>query len=181
MHLAARTIIVLVLAGLPVATDAPGARAAAPCSGGRATPSAGSPRQSERSALCLINAQRRAHGLRRLRSNPLLRSAAVNHSRDMVADQFFSHTDPDGTDFVARIRETGYIDPARYWRVGETIGWGTGAESSPGAVVHAWMHSPPHRKIILSPDFRSVGIGIAIGGHGRDGTGATYTADFGNR
>ncbi len=181
MHLPARTIIALLLVGLLVATEAPAAQASRSCSGARALPAANTAKQLERTALCLINVQRRAHGLRRLHSNPLLRSAAVRHSRDMVNEDFFSHTAPDGTDFVARIRATGYIDPSRFWRVGETITWGTGAGSSPSAAVRGWMHSPPHRKIILTPVFRSVGLGIAIGTPRHTGQGATYTADFGNR
>jgi uncharacterized protein YkwD len=180
LHLTARTTTALLLAGLIVVSYLPDAKASS-CPGTRARPAVNSSRQIERSALCLINAQRRARGLRRLHTNPLLRLAAVRHSRAMVAKQFFSHTDPDGTDFVARIRETGYIDPGRFWNVGETIEWGTGAGTSPRAAVRGWMHSPPHRKILLTPVFRSVGIGIARGTPEPGGPGATYTADFGNR
>ena len=48
-----------------------------------------------------------------------------------------------------------------------------------GAVVAAWMNSPPHRRHILDPDLRLAGIGIA---HGTPFTpeGATYTAELGS-
>jgi uncharacterized protein YkwD len=178
--LSTRTLIALPLvASILVAT--PGAEAAGRCSGAGALPAAGNSRQVERTALCLINAQRRAHGLGRLRSNPLLRLAAVRHSRDMVAREYFSHTGPSGSDFVARIRDAGYIDTSRSWRVGETIACGTGVAATPATIVRGWMRSPPHRRILLAPGFRGVGIGIALGTPTYGGRGATYTADFGGR
>ena len=39
------------------------------------------------------------------------------------------------------------------------IAWGTGLLSSPVAIVDGWMHSPPHRAVILTPQFREIGVG----------------------
>ena len=45
-------------------------------------------------------------------------------------------------------------------------------------MMDAWMHSPEHRNIILTPDLRLVGMGIATGTYrGQHGT-AMATADF---
>jgi len=46
--------------------------------------------------------------------------------------------------------------------VGEDIAWGTGLLSSPVAIVDSWMKSPPHRAVILTPQFREIGVGTAL-------------------
>jgi uncharacterized protein YkwD len=181
MQFAARTFVALLLVGLMLPLDAPAAQARASCNGASAVPTPVNLAQIERSTLCLVNAQRSAHGLSRLRSNRLLRLAAARHSREMVRNRFFAHTSPDGTDFVTRIREAGYLQGSRSWGVGENLAWGVGADSTPGAIVRSWMNSPPHRRNILTASFRSVGIGIVPGSPHFKNRGATYTTDFGYR
>ena len=68
------------------------------------------------------------------------------------------------------------------WQVGENIAWGRGKRSSPAAIVDAWMHSPPHRELILTGSIKDVGVGIKRGrpGDGKAKAG-TYTADFGTK
>ena len=115
-----------------------------------------------------------------LRLNGDLSTAARRHSRAMVSKRFFSHTSPDGTTFLDRIKATGYLSGARSWNVGENIAYGSGSLSTPRAISRAWMKSPGHRANILSSAFRSIGVGIASGTPvGRDG--GTYTTDFGRR
>jgi uncharacterized protein YkwD len=99
----------------------------------------------------------------------------------MVARDYFSHTGPGGGDFVTRIRDAGYLDTSRSWRVGETIACATGAGAAPATIVRGWMRSAPHRRILLAPAFHVAGIGIALGTPSFGGRGATYTADFGGR
>jgi uncharacterized protein YkwD len=42
------------------------------------------------------------------------------------------------------------------------------------------MRSPEHRKILLRPYYREVGVGVALGGpRPQAATEATFTADFG--
>jgi uncharacterized protein YkwD len=84
--------------------------------------------------------------------------------------------------FVARIRRSGYLRGTRRWRVRENLAWGSHTKQSPRAIVYAWMHSPPHRKEILTPSYRDVGLGVARGlPSSPPAGGATYTADFGVR
>jgi uncharacterized protein YkwD len=66
------------------------------------------------------------------------------------------------------------------WAIGENLAWHTGA-ASPRTIVRAWLRSAPHRRIMLDPAFRVVGIGTAPGTptH-RSAAGKTYTADFGS-
>jgi uncharacterized protein YkwD len=132
--------------------------------------------------LCLINVQRHSHGLPAVRLNPRLSQAARAHSRDMVRRRYFSHTTPEGMSFADRIRGTGYLRASRQWFVGENLAWGWRGRDSARRIVRAWMHSPPHREVILNPAFREVGIGIASGvPRPLPPGGATYTADFGVR
>src|SRR3954468_17919362 len=130
-------------------------------------------------ALCLINAIRRAHGLSTLRLNAKLSSAARGHSRDMVRRHYFAHNTPEGVSPAHRVRGTGYLAGHRRWLVGETLAWWSGS-ATPATIVTAWMHSPPHREVLLHPSFRDVGIGVVLGVPRPSGRGgATYAADFG--
>lgn len=160
------------------------AAAAGRCDGARVSP-ADSPRAARAATLCLLNAERAAHGLRPLRASAPLAKAARRHSRDMVRRSYFSHTAPGNVSFVDRIQRADYA-PRGGWAVGENIAWGGGELSQPARVVKSWMNSPGHRANILNGSFRAIGIGIARGvpvsataAWARSG--ATYTTDFGSR
>jgi uncharacterized protein YkwD len=181
MQRAARTVIGLLLVSLVLPLDAPAAQAATSCHGVSAVPTRANLGQIQHATLCLINVQRRSRGLPAVRSNPLLRLAAVRHSRDMVAQHYFAHNSRDGSSFIARIRQTGYLLRSRSWKAGENLAWGVGRQSTPASIVRAWMNSPPHRHNILTRGYRDIGIGI-VSGNPRSGTrGATFTTDFGYR
>jgi uncharacterized protein YkwD len=174
---AALVVVALSAAG---ALAQPSAAGAAACAGAHALPGQASQRQLARAIVCVSNAERRGHGLRKLRVNPRLATAARGHSLDMVRRGYFAHTGPSGDTFVQRIRATGYLRSARRWLVGENLGWGWGASGSPGGIVKAWMHSPEHRRTLLRPDYREVGVGVAQGGpRPRAAPQTTFTADFG--
>jgi uncharacterized protein YkwD len=72
---------------------------------------------------------------------------------------------------------------ARAWGIGETLEWATGKAATPKAVVRGWMKSPEHRSVILSRQFRQVGVGIVDGSPiaGIDQGAETFTAVFGFR
>jgi uncharacterized protein YkwD len=180
MQFAARIFVVLSLIVSMSLAGSSVAHAQAPCDGASAVPGSGNLAQIERATLCLLNAQRRTHGLARLQSNRLLRVAALRHSRDMVRNRYFEHTSPSGETFDERIRQTGYLRNSRSWSVGENIACGVGANATPRAIVREWMNSPPHRQAILSSSFRSVGVGVAQGNPRSGDRGATYTTDFGS-
>jgi uncharacterized protein YkwD len=130
--------------------------------------------------LCLLNGARADAGLPPLTQNGELAQAALEHSQDMVANQYFDHVAPDGRDVVDRIRATGYIPTDRRWTVGENLAWGTGDLATPRNIFTAWMNSEGHRENILRPEFREIGFGVVIGNpQARDGQGATYTTNFG--
>jgi len=150
------TVLAVVLAG---AFAGPAAASAAPL--------------NDDQLLSEINHERQARGLRPLTPSRRLARAANGYAHAMVAGRDFAHGD-----FVQRIRATGYMRRLPYRHVGENLAW-LEAPSARG-VVDAWLNSPGHRRVLLDPGFRHVGIGIA------DGTpagtaGATVTADFGGR
>lgn len=137
---------------------------------------------SARTTLCLLNAERRAKGLPPLQLSHSLSQAASGHSHDMVTRRYFAHTAPGGPSLLKRTCQSGYLKSSHRWRVGENIAWGMPSRSSAAAIVRAWMHSPPHRKEVLTPSYRQVGIGVAAGVPStNEADGTTFTADFGVR
>ena len=148
------------------------------CSGANSTPGQMSASAANRATLCLLNRERRAHGLRALRLDGKLGRAARGHARDMVVKRYFAHESRSGATFSTRIKRTGWTRSRRSWTVGENIGWGGGSLSTPASMVRSWMNSAGHRANILSRSFRLVGIGIAHGTPTGD-AGATYATDFG--
>jgi uncharacterized protein YkwD len=150
---------------------APAATAAA-CENTNLQPAEGNLGKVRAAVLCLHNQARAADGLHKLKANKKLRKAARGHSAFMVRASRFEHGD-----LGSRIRRAGY----RGWTYGENIAWGTGHLATAGEIHRAWMNSPGHRANILRPQFREIGIGIALGAAGAGPDGATYTADFGAR
>ena len=166
---AAFFVTVSAFAAVPAVSDA------ATCTG---ADTAGSSKLGVRATLCLLNAERRAAGLRRLHLDTKLNRAASGHARDMVAKRYFDHDSKSGAGFDDRIKRTGWTKSRHSWTMGENIGWGGGELSTPRAMVRGWMHSSGHKANILSHRFRFIGIGIANGAPTGD-AGATYATDFG--
>ena len=160
----------------PLPAVPPLARAAQSCPDAALEPAADNIKRVRAATLCLINAERAAKGLARLRSNRALRRAAVRHSRDMLFRRYFEHEGPQGPGLAARLKKV------RYWpaSASENLGAAQGVLATPATIIDAWMHSTSHRSNILNASFRHVGLGI-IAGTPQGGPGATYTVDFGRR
>lgn len=177
-------IIAMALAA-GIATPASPAAAATACANANALPGTVSVVALQEATLCLLNEERAAAGLPKLRAHRKLEKAAVGFSRDMVRQQFFDHVSPKGSTLSSRVAKTKYAKGARRYMLGENIAWGTGSRATPASIVDAWMHSPGHRANILSRNFKEIGIGIAQGAPvataSSSASGATYTTDFGFR
>jgi len=84
----------------------------------------------------------------------------------MYVRGYFDHFTPEGLSYVDRIKNMGYasIDistcncTAFKAVIGENIAKG---QRSVNWVMNEWMDSPSHRKNILSPYFKEMGVGIA--------------------
>jgi uncharacterized protein YkwD len=131
--------------------------------------------------LCLVNRERRRHGLGRLKVDGRLRLAARRHASDMVSQRYFAHVSLAGSRPSDRIRAAGYMTHVRRWFVGENLVWGAGPFSTPADRVRALMHSPTHRANMLRGSFREIGVWVAqrTPVHAAYDTGATYVITFG--
>jgi uncharacterized protein YkwD len=159
-----------------------GVAAGAACDNSGMTPSADNLSQVNAVILCLVNAERADAGLPALADNPQLRKAAEGMAARMVSEQFFSHTTPDGKNVVDRVEPTGYIPGSGDWVVGENLAWGSGALSTPQAIVNGWMNSPGHKANILATDYKDVGLAVALGSPSPSQSGGTtYVNNFGAR
>jgi uncharacterized protein YkwD len=162
----------VVLPALALVAAVPATADAATCAGASSSPERLGESGVRHATLCVLNQQRRAHGLRPLRADNGLAKAALGHSKDMVAHRYFAHESRSGAAFTARMPRS------RFHILGENIGWASGRFATPRAMVQAWMHSAGHRANILQPRYRAIGIGVAFGAP-VGGSGATYSTDFG--
>jgi uncharacterized protein YkwD len=124
-----------------------------------------------------INVVRVAHGLPRVAQSLKLRGGAQRHSADMLHRNYFAHTSPTGSSVYSRIVGSGFVS-GYAWVGGETLAWGTGSLEGAHATVYAWMHSPEHRAILLSPQFRWVGISRECGQYHGFANACVWTADW---
>jgi uncharacterized protein YkwD len=166
--LASLCLAVGVLMALPVAS-------ALACANAGAHPGAVSVSAYARAVECLVNEQRAAARVRALSHDRRLARAARRFSGAMVRERFFAHVSPEGSTLRRRARAAGYTGRM----LGETIGWGAGDLATPGAIVAAWMASPPHHAVLLGARFRRIGLGVAAGSPVGAPVSATVTADLG--
>lgn len=135
-----------------------------------------------RATVCLINHARAKRGMARLRLNRRLGRAARRHTHDMVRRGYFGHVSGRGRDVVDRLYGSRYLGGRFSWTVGENLAWGSGRRGTPIQIFRAWMRSPGHRRNMLDPRFREMGIGVIARAPVRVGApAATYTTTFGVR
>ncbi|MDO9353090.1 MAG: CAP domain-containing protein [Solirubrobacteraceae bacterium] len=111
----------------------------------------------ERQVLHRVNAVRADHGLARLAFGRKLSRAADHHSRRSQQRRTVAHTLPGEQPLEGRLAHAARVKP-----IGEVIYW-TRRGASSAEIVRAWMRSPGHRALLLSPDFGRAGIGIRTG------------------
>ncbi len=136
----------------------------------------------------LINKERQKQGLSTLAWNDELNIIAYKYSQDMADRNYFSHDSPEGHDLSYRYEQEGfncrvYTGEHYYYTGGEnlflgglyssityrtfmgtttkTYNWITQEEIAEDT-VQGWMNSPGHRENILTPAWKTEGIGIAI-------------------
>jgi uncharacterized protein YkwD len=105
-----------------------------------------------------VNEARRAYGLHPLRRARRLCGSARAYALRMLRADFFGHQ--------ARLPIA-----CRCRTRGEVLAWHSGLRPRARLVVRMWLASPPHRRLLLSPAFSSLGAGLARGGFiGRQAT-----------
>jgi uncharacterized protein YkwD len=133
---------------------------------------AGSPRPAEAAAtlappsyadqlLAMLNQERLAAGLPELvEAAPAVRVAA-RRVLDMAENNYFAHTSPSGVSWVDLLRAEGMP----FGWGGENIALCDYPPTEVAAVMHrSLMASNGHRENILRPEFRQVGIAVAVNG-----------------
>lgn len=104
-----------------------------------------------------INAFRAAHGLAPLKLSASLTEAARSHSVEMENDGYFAHDSYDGEAFWKRIQAYYPTASYGYWSVGENLLWSSPDVDAEGALT-MWEASPEHRRNLLDPHWRQIGI-----------------------
>jgi len=102
-----------------------------------------------------VNALRAAHGLPPLRMHPRLVAAAKQQAAIMAKTGRMAHTAAPGQTFTRRLRSVGYKGLAA-----ENIARG---QPSLRSVLRGWMNSRGHRKNILHPRMRYIGLSVTKG------------------
>jgi uncharacterized protein YkwD len=176
-----KTALLASAASLLVLGFSPGLAAASTCPDSGRLPVANGDRGTAAAVVCLVNQERAKARRRPLKVNASLTAAAAKYSVRMVAEGFYSHTDPRGQTVEQRVRAAGYLRGAWIWGLGENLAWGSGPKASPQSIVAAWMASPAHRADILISDWTHIGVGVAAGNPYGGNLGATYAAEFGTR
>ncbi|MEO6193168.1 MAG: CAP domain-containing protein [Thermoanaerobaculia bacterium] len=106
--------------------------------------------------LARVNAVRRNAGLPPFASNPLLDRISQEHAEDMLMRSYSGHRTPEGLGPSDRARADGYKVG-----IGENI---VEQRFSVEEALEAWLGSPGHRRNILDPGCREMGLGLAVGG-----------------
>ena len=138
-----RRLPVAVLTGLVIAALLPAAPAAA---------------NAQRDAIDQLNKIRRSHGLSALRPSRSLHRSSTRYADHIVSTGYFGH-------------ESRIAVSSAFGRAGETLEMHSGWQPEPSLAIQGWMNSPTHRAVLLSSQFKWVGMGIA---KGRNASGA-YT------
>jgi uncharacterized protein YkwD len=104
----------------------------------------------------LVNQERKKAGVPLLERDTALRNVAREHSDDMFKKGYFSHINLENETPFDRIKSHDII----YLTAGENLALAQTVE-----IAHTGlMNSPGHKKNILNPKFRKIGIGILDGG-----------------
>jgi uncharacterized protein YkwD len=120
------------------------------CGAVLAVPAPAAAERNQQRMLHALNVVRAQHGLAPFHGSASLHRSATAYARWMLRSEYFGH--------VGRIRASG-----RFSRLGEALAWHSDRRARVSRTVRRWMHSPPHRELILHPGFRWVGAGMARG------------------
>ena len=111
---------------------------------------------AEQKILELMNAKRTEAGLKPLTIDNTLVQVARYKSDNMIQNNFFSHTNPDGTKWTNWLQTIGY----KYTTSGENIAYNT---YDAVELFNQWWNSPGHRANMMNASYTKVGIGVVYG------------------
>ncbi len=111
---------------------------------------------SVQAVIDLVNTERTKKGANELVINEKLSRAAMEKADNMIENNYFSHTAPDGKTPWHWIEKTGYD----YSYAGENLAM----DFNQAEKMHeAWMESPTHRANILNKKYKEIGVAVKTG------------------
>ncbi len=123
---------------------------------------------AESRMLELVNAERAKVGAPALVMDAKIVTVTRAHSRDMFERRYFSHYSPEGEDAADRMQKGG----VSFSVAGENLAYAPDVNTAHQGL----MDSPGHKRNILDPQFRRIGIGIIT----TDSYGMMITQNFTN-
>ncbi len=102
------------------------------------------------------NEERSKHGLKPLTLNSRLSAAALAKGQDMLDNQYWSHTSPEGKQPWDFMRAANY----RYRVAGENLARDFHHTTD---MISAWMASPTHKANIINDQYEQIGIAVIDG------------------
>ncbi len=111
---------------------------------------------AEQKILELMNEKRVAAGLKPLTMDNTLLDVARYKSNHMIQYNYFSHTNPDGTNWTNWLKTLGY----KYTATAENIAYNS---YDPVELFNQWWNSSGHRQNMMNPNYTKVGIGVLQG------------------
>jgi len=111
---------------------------------------------NEENIVGLTNAARKSSRLVALAISPKLEKAAQEKAKDILDEQYFAHTSPQGK------TPWNFLDSADYQYIyaGENLGIHF---TTSEAITEGWLASKGHRENILSDTYTEIGVGVAKG------------------
>ena len=110
--------------------------------------------RAERKMTRAINSVRAQHGLPAFERSSSLTGSAESYSRYLMQHDYFGH-------------QSSIWASSRFKLLGEALEMHTSHRFRVWHTVRAWLASPSHRDILLSPVMRRQGAGVARGRFGR--------------
>jgi len=102
------------------------------------------------------NDYRKSLNLSELAINPRLTQAATNKANDILSNDYFDHTAPNGKRFSQWIKDVNYD----YFYVGENLAIDFTSNED---LFQAWLDSPTHKDNIIKPQYQEIGIATLNG------------------
>lgn len=111
---------------------------------------------NETAVLNLVNQERVAAGLAPLMPHATIQSAARAHGQEMFASGYLTHLSRDGRTPRDRLLALG----VHVRVIGENLAYASDAHAAHAAL----LASAPHRRNILLPEYRLIGVAVVDGG-----------------
>ncbi len=112
----------------------------------------------ENAVLRLVNEERQSLSLPQLVEEDVLKNTARTRCKEMMENDHFEHTRPDGRDWSTVIEEANY----RYTVVSENLQKGRAQTLSAQDIFDSWKNSASHYEAMIASDVTRTGVGVYV-------------------